>query len=435
MKDLIIIGAGPGGYEVALEAKKQGLDVALINGGKLGGTCLNYGCIPTKTYHKNASLMKDLKDAEFYGLKDLAYSFDFTKVKSRKDKVVETLKDGIGFLMNKLEIEVINGFAKFKDDNTILVNDKEYQAKNFIIATGSKDRQLAKFADALSSDDMLHMETLPKKIVIIGGGVIGIEYAAIFNQFGVDIEIVEYMDRIVSTIDPELSKRLFSYLKRQKIKFHLSSKALYKDDEFVYIEEKGKEVKIAYDKVLVSIGRVANYQDLNLDNCHVKYDKNGIITDDNFLTSNSNIYAVGDVTGKMMLAHYAKYSGLRALNHILGKEDNIRFDLVPNCIFSFPEIATVGVSEEYYKENELPYEIFKSVYQSNGKAFSANETDGFVKLVVHENVITGAAIIGYDASTLIHEMVIVINKKMTVGEFKDVIHAHPTLSELFNESF
>lgn len=435
MKDLIIIGAGPGGYEVALEAKKQGLDVTLINGGKLGGTCLNYGCIPTKTYHKNASLMKDLKDAEFYGLKDLAYSFDFTKVKSRKDKVVETLKDGIGFLMNKLEIEVINGFAKFKDDNTILVNDKEYQAKNFIIATGSKDRQLAKFADALSSDDMLHMETLPKKIVIIGGGVIGIEYAAIFNQFGVDIEIVEYMDRIVSTIDPELSKRLFSYLKRQKIKFHLSSKALYKDDEFVYIEEKGKEVKIAYDKVLVSIGRVANYQDLNLDNCHVKYDKNGIITDDNFLTSNSNIYAVGDVTGKMMLAHYAKYSGLRALNHILGKEDNIRFDLVPNCIFSFPEIATVGVSEEYYKENELPYEIFKSVYQSNGKAFSANETDGFVKLVVHENVITGAAIIGYDASTLIHEMVIVINKKMTVGEFKDVIHAHPTLSELFNESF
>ena len=435
MKDLIIIGAGPGGYEVALEAKKQGLDVALINGGKLGGTCLNYGCIPTKTYHKNASLMKDLKDAEIYGLKDLAYSFDFTKVKSRKDKVVETLKDGIGFLMNKLEIEVINGFAKFKDDNTILVNDKEYQAKNFIIATGSKDRQLAKFADALSSDDMLHMETLPKKIVIIGGGVIGIEYAAIFNQFGVDIETVEYMDRIVSTIDPELSKRLFSYLKRQKIKFHLSSKALYKDDEFVYIEEKGKEVKIAYDKVLVSIGRVANYQDLNLDNCHVKYDKNGIITDDNFLTSNSNIYAVGDVTGKMMLAHYAKYSGLRALNHILGKEDNIRFDLVPNCIFSFPEIATVGVSEEYYKENELPYEIFKSVYQSNGKAFSANETDGFVKLVVHENVITGAAIIGYDASTLIHEMVIVINKKMTVGEFKDVIHAHPTLSELFNESF
>ncbi len=435
MKDLIIIGAGVGGYEVALEASKKGLDVLVINGDKLGGTCLNYGCIPTKTYHKNASLIKDLKDAEIYGLKDLSYTFDFLEVKKRKEKVVETLIDGISFLMKKAEIEIIDGYAKFKDDNTIIVNEKEYQAKNFIIATGSKDRMLPKFEDALSSDDMLEMETLPKKLIIIGGGVIGIEYASIFNQFGIDIEVVEYMDRIVPTIDPELSKRLFSYLKRQKIKFHLSSKALYKDDEFVYIEEKGKTVKLPYDKVLVSIGRTANYQDLGLDNCHVKYERSGITTDDNFLTSNPIIYAVGDVTGKMMLAHYAKYSGLRALNHILNEKDGIRFDLVPSCIFSFPEIATVGVSEEYYKEKELPYEIFKSNYQSNGKALSTNEIDGYVKLVVHEDIITGAGIIGYDASTLIHEMVIVINKKITVSQFKDIIHAHPTLSEIFNESF
>lgn len=435
MRDLIIIGAGPGGYEVALEAKKKGLDVLLVNGDKLGGTCLNYGCIPTKTYHKNASLIKDLKEAESYGLKDLSYTFDFLEVKNRKDKVVNGLKDGIGFLMNKLEVDIINGFASFKDEKTITVNDKEYQAKNFIIATGSKDRQLPNFLDALSSDDMLVMETLPKKLVIIGGGVIGIEYASIFNQFGIDIEVVEFMDRILPSIDSELSRRLLSYLKRQKIKFHLNSKALYKDDEIVYIEEKGKTVKLPYDKVLVSIGRTANFQDLNLDACGVEYDRNGIITDDNFLTSNSNIYAVGDVTGKMMLAHYAKYSGLRALNHILDKEDSIRFDLVPSCIFSFPEIATVGINEEYYKDNDLPYEVFKSFYQSNGKAVSANETDGFAKLIVHDGVITGAGIIGYDASTLIHEMVITINKRMTVKEFKGVIHAHPTLSEIFNESF
>ncbi|MDD2258654.1 MAG: dihydrolipoyl dehydrogenase [Bacilli bacterium] len=433
MKDLIVIGAGPGGYDVAMVAKKKGLDVLLINGDKLGGTCLNYGCIPTKTYHKNASLIKDLKEAEIYGLKNLSYSFNYLEVKNRKEKVVNTLKDGINFLLNKLEIEVVNGYATFKNDNTIVVNGVEYQAKNFIIATGSKDRQLSTFPDALNSDDMLDLDILPEKLVIIGGGVIGIEYASIYNQFGIDIEVVEFMDRIVPTIDSDLSKRLLSYLKRQKIKFHLSSKALYKDDEFVYIEEKGKIVKIPYDKVLVSIGRVANYQGLSLENCHVEYDKRGIITDDNFQTSNPNIYAVGDVTGKNMLAHYAKYSSLRALNHILKEKDNINFDLVPSCIFSFPEIASVGISEDYYKDNDLPYEVYKTVYQSNGKAFSANETDGFVKIVAYEGIITGAAIIGYDASTLIHEMAIVITKKMSVLEFKDVIHAHPTLSELFNE--
>lgn len=439
MKDLIVIGAGPGGYELALEASRLGLSVILIEKEKLGGTCLNHGCIPTKSYYQNALVLKDLKEKEVYGISG-DFTFDFKKVKERKDNVVETLCKGIEFSFSKSSVELVYGKASFVDKNTVLVNDITYTAKNIVIATGSSPiRNLfegSNLEGVLTSEELLDLEVLPKELVIIGGGVIGIEMATIFNTFGVKVEIIEMCDRILPLIDSDISKRLQSYLKALGIGIHTKS-SLQKIEKSegklkAIFTEKGKELSLLCDNVLVSVGRCANVNSLDLEKVNIEYTKKGILVNENYQTNIPNIYAIGDVTGKMMLAHSATYSGYRVLNHILGKKDNINFNLVPSCVFTFPEVASIGLTKEDLEREELEAKTIKVLYRSVGKAVAMNHEDGFLKLIIRENKIIGAHILGYDASTLIHELVPLMNEDISIERIKDYIHAHPTLSEILS---
>ena len=431
--DVIIIGAGPGGYETALYAKENGLSVLLVEKDKLGGTCLNRGCIPTKTYNAIAKEIDDLKKASDVGI-DASFNFDFSKAKLRKDKVVDELVSGINFLIKKSGIELINGYAKLIDKNTVKVDDEAYFGKNIIIATGSSNLNtiIKGSENALDSISLLDLDSLPNSLAIIGGGVIGIEMASIFSTFGVNVTIFEGLDSILANIDKELSRRISSYLTRNSIKINTKTFVEEIKEGSIVYQKNGETVEESFDKILLAIGRCPNIKDIGLDDVGIVYNKKGIITDDNFKTNIENIYAIGDCNGKTMLAHYASYSGISAIDHILG--NNVKQYPCPSAIFSIPEIASVGLTEEELKSQQIEYKANKVMYRSNGKALALNETEGFIKTLIVDDKLVGCHIIGYDASTLIHEAMLVINSSVNCSEAKKFIFAHPTLSELFKNS-
>jgi dihydrolipoamide dehydrogenase len=435
MNDLIIIGAGPGGYELAIEAGKKGLKTVLIEERKLGGTCLNEGCIPTKAFHKNASFMRDLKHADELGISiSDEISLQFEKVLHRKNQIVSDLHQGIEFMLKQANVQIIYGTGKCVDNHTVSVENEIFEAKNIVIATGSFPVMLKGFEDALTSTELLDIDQVPKKLIIIGGGVIGVEFACIFRAFGSHVEIVEYEDRLIPTADKEVSKRLQVFLKQQGIVVHTSTKAIRKDDSFVFVEQKQKEIALEYTQVLLSVGRKPRVENLGLEEVGIRYSKKGIEVNHYMQTSIPNIYAIGDVSGEWMLAHYATYAGFIALDHILSQPSKIRLELTPSCVFSFPEIAWVGLTQEQCSQQAIDHVIHKSMYRGNGKAMAALETDGFVKIITSNNLIIGAHIIGYQASVLIHEIAALMHKGITREEFVDIIHAHPTLSELLSSA-
>lgn len=438
MNDLIIIGAGPGGYELALEASKKGLSTILIEASEVGGTCLNSGCIPTKAYYKTASLLKELKQLNNYGITG-EYKLDFKKNVLRKNNIVTNLVQGIKFLLKKNNVELVYGKAKLLSKYQVEVNHQVYQANYIVIASGSRAVSLPlpgfEIDGVLSSKELLELNEIPKKLVIIGAGVVGIEFASIFNAFGSEIEVIETQDRILPTIDKEISKRLLQYLKGKGIKFHLKSTVTRietKGNLKVFYLDKEEEETIACDKVLVSVGRKPNIEDLGLDDLKIDYDKRGIKVNQFFQTNIDNIYAIGDVTGQMMLAHSATYSGYHVLKHILGEESKIDFSILPACVFSFPEVATVGLTEEECAQ--FDYQVQKYYFKANGKAQTMDETDGFIKIISVDDYIKGVHILGPNASDIIHEAVVLMNKKVSITEANDFIHAHPTLSETFSSA-
>lgn len=419
MEDIIIIGAGPGGYETAIKAAKHGLKVTIINDGPLGGVCLNEGCIPTKTFCHYAG-------KEYFSI-----------VAERKEQVVNQLRNGVAFLLKNPNITIVEGKASLKDANTVTAGVTEYQAKNIIIATGSSPARLpitgADSEMVLTSTDVLNLKELPESICVIGGGVIGLEMACYLRKFGVEITVLEYAPNILPNFDEDISKRLKQMLTRQGIRIETSAQVTAIDDEgFVTFEKKGQKYEVACNKLLMAVGRKPNTDGLNLDALEISYDKKGIKVNDNLQTSIPNIYAIGDVNGQMMLAHVASFQGYRALNHILGKTDQIRFDLVPSAVFTTPEVASVGLTEAQCDDKELDYRIIKIPYGSVGKAVAMGETDGFCKLIVdnENNSILGCHIMGSHASDLIQEVVTMMNLDVTLDRAKDIIHAHPTLSEI-----
>ena len=434
MTDLIIIGAGPGGYELALEAAEHNLTSILIEKNQLGGTCLNVGCIPTKAYYHIANLINDLKKAEQFGITIENLTFNMEKAKARKNEIVNGLKEGINFSLNKANVKLVYGEGKLLNANTVVVNDVEYRAKYIIIATGSSSASLPGFEKALTSTEMLDLANIPKNLAVIGGGVIGIEMATIFNALGSKVDIIEFTDSVIPVGDKEITKRLQALLKRRGINFHLSSRALSFDENSLTFERKGKEQTIPCDQVLLSVGRTPNITGLGLEQVGIKYSKKGIETNSNFQTNILNVYAIGDVTGKQMLAHFATYSGYHVLRHILNRESRINFDLVPACVFTFPEVAWVGLTEEECISQNLIYTVSKGYYRANGKAVSMDETDGFIKVILKQDLLIGVHIIGKDASVLIHEMSSLMNMKIEKSNFLDFIHAHPTLSEILTLS-
>lgn len=426
---LLIIGGGPGGYETALEAVECGFEVTLITEGPLGGTCLNEGCIPTKTLCHYAELIERNRIA------GLDVKPDLTQAMTRKQAVVEQLRGGVEMLLKK--VQVIYGKARFKDPRTVICNDTEYSADKIIIAAGSVSGSLPVpgAGSCLTSKEMLELTDLPKSLCVIGGGVIGLEFASIFRSFGCEVTVLEFCPNILPRFDSDLAKRLRQTLSKRGINIEVQAEVTGINDGRVTYIKKEKEFTVSADKVLMAVGRLPNVEGLNLEAAGVKYTRHGITVNGKFETSAPDILAIGDVTGGTMLAHAAIFQGCRALNAICGKSDNIRFDLIPAAVFTMPEVASVGLTEEQCKEQGLQVRCLKSFYRANGKAVSMDETDGYCKLIVGEDgKIEGAHIMGAHASDLIHEFVTAMNVGATLEDVKAVIHAHPTLSEVLQSA-
>lgn len=439
--DLIIIGAGPGGYDTALDAASRGMKVTLVNGSRLGGTCLNEGCIPTKCMVKDASVMRMCRETGVFGVDIEKYSPDFNRVISRREAVVDQLRQGIAGMLDKAGVNVVDGMARFKDAFTVEVNGEEYDAERIIIASGSSSKALpVPGADAewvLDSSAILKLEYIPKSLVIVGGGVIGLEFASIFAAFGTEVTVIEYMKQVLPPFDSDIAKRLKQSLAKQGIKV-ITGAAVTKleQDEFYNVvttyESKGKAESVTSTDVLMAVGRRPNVEALNLEAAGVTYSSKGIPVDDNMRTNVEHIYAIGDVNARMMLAHVATYQGKRALNAIEGKNDDIRFDVVPSAVFTNPECGMAGLTEEQCKNQGIDIVIGKSFYRANGKALASGESDGICKLIFRRDTmqLIGAHIMGAESALLAQQCADFITSNATRNQICQTIFGHPTLSEI-----
>ena len=441
---LLIIGAGPGGYETALAAAKRGVEVVLVEAGPVGGTCLNEGCIPTKSFCKNAQLLEQLREAEAFGVSDLAYNFDFKAVTARKNAVVEQLRGGVESLLSHKLITLVRGKASFKDPHTVTVGDEEYSADYIIIATGSVSASLpvpgADLEGILTSKEILDIEELPKKLCVIGGGVIGLEFASIFNSFSCEVTVLEYCKEILPRFDTDLAKRLKQCLGKKGIDINTQSQVLSiskEGDQYkVTFLRKGKEESVVADKVLMAVGRKANVDSLNLAEAGVEFGSRGIVVNEFMQTSQPHIYAVGDINGKMMLAHAAIFQGLVALDHMMGKDNDIDLSVMPAAVFTSPEAASVGKTEDECKEAGIKVKCLKSFFRANGKAVTMGETEGFCKVIVEEEtgLLLGCHLFGPHSSDIVQEVCALISRKSTLKQLQDIIHTHPTLTEVIQSA-
>ena len=465
---IIIIGAGPGGYETALLAAGRGVEVILIESGHVGGTCLNEGCIPTKSFCKNAEVLDGLREAEAFGITGLDYSFDFKSVTARKNAVVEQLRGGVEGLLGHKNITLVCGKASFKDSHTVIVDLTQnshceeqgdvavYTADYIIIATGSVSASLpvpgADLPGILTSREILDLEEVPQRLCVIGGGVIGLEFASVFRSFGSEVTVLEYCKDILPRFDTDLAKRLKQSLGKRGIAIETQAQVtgIAQDSGGCYsvtYVRKGKEETVEADKVLMAVGRKANVASLNLADAGIEFTHKGIIVNEKTMQTNiPHIYAVGDINGKMMLAHAATFQGIVALDHIMGQENGIDLNVMPAAVFTSPEAASVGMTEDECKEKGIAVKCLKSFFRANGKAVTMGETDGFCKLVVaaepkegQETVFTPGTILGCHlygphASDIVQEACALISRHATLDEFRDIIHTHPTLTEVLQSA-
>lgn len=448
-KKILIIGGGPGGYVAAIRASQLGAEVTLVEKDELGGTCLNRGCIPTKALYKNAEIVNTMKIIGDFGIETGSFDIDMSKVQSRKDEVVHKMRTGIEQLMKGYKINVIKAAATFKDNKTVQLktadgSQQEVRADAVIIATGSVSAPAAEpgmeLPGVITSDDALSLDHIPKSMVVYGGGVVGVEFASIFASLGTDVTIIKYRPRLIRSLDEEISKHLAVYLRKKKIKVNVGVKVTHVEKtgaglKVVAETEKGP-VEYECENLLLAVGRMPNTGGLNLEAAGVAYSKRGITVNDDYETNVPGIYAIGDVIGGQMLAHVASEEGKVCVERIMGHDAHLSYGAVPSCVFSFPEVAVVGKTEEEAKEEGINYAVGKANFAANGKAMTLREAEGFVKVIadLESRKILGVHIIGPHASDLIHEGVLAVEKKMTVDDIKDTIHAHPTLGEAFYEA-
>lgn len=399
--DLIIIGAGPGGYRAAEYAAKQGLKVVIFEGAEVGGTCLNVGCIPTKTY---------------------VHSATFEEARERMGQVVPQLRAGVESILSHPNITLVKEKGVFVNAHT--VND--YTASNIIIATGSETKWLPiKGCDdprVVDSTGLLNLDTLPKRLAIIGAGVIGMEFASVFNRFGSEVTVIEYLKECLPALDSDIAKRLRKYLEKKGITFKMKTAV----EDIAAIDA---------DVILMATGRKPRVQ-ADFANAGIAYDERmGVQVDGNFETTVKGIFAIGDVNGKQMLAHAAEMQAVRAVNQILGKQDGIRFDIMPAAIFTEPEAACVGPTEDQLKEQGIAYECKKSFWRANGKALTMGETEGLLKLFASPSgEILGCHAYGAHSADIIQEVSVLMCKHTTLSELADMVHIHPTLSEILKNA-
>lgn len=426
--DIIIIGSGPGGYRTAGYALQQGKQVVIIEKAEAGGTCLNSGCIPTKCL---------AHDAE-------ANASDFPAAAERKRNVMNQLRQGIEQLLSAPGITLVRGEATFKDARTVTVDGTDYEADDIIIATGSSSKmppvEGIDNPRVITSTEALNFQTLPAEIVIIGAGVIGMEFASILSRFGAKVSVIEYLKECLPVIDKDIAKRVRKQIEKlQGVTFYMDSavKAI-NDNEVVFVSNKnGKETRLECPgcPVLIATGRKPNIEGLNLEAAGVEYSPKGITVNDNMLTSVPHIYAIGDVTGRQMLAHAATFMGFRAVNAIVGKADRIRFDIMPSAIFTYPEAAAVGLTEDQCKQQGIECRALKGYYRANGKALAIDEPEGMVKLVAGaDGRILGCTSYGAHSADIVQEVTAYMNCNATVADIADSVHIHPTLSEILQDA-
>jgi dihydrolipoamide dehydrogenase len=457
--DVVILGGGTGGYVAGIRASQLGLKVAIVEKGKLGGTCLHKGCIPSKALLRSAEVFATTKKGEEFGVIAKEVALDFSKVQGRKTKIINQLHKGIQHLMKQGKIDVYEGLGRILGPSifspmpgTISVemnNGEENQMlipKNVVLATGSRPRTLPGLEIdgefVLSSDEVLELEKLPNSIIIVGGGVIGIEWASMMADFGVEVTVLEYADRIIPTEDREISKEMQRLMKKKGVKIVTGAKVLPEtmekgDGVTIQAEHKGEQKSFTADLLLVSVGRQANVEGIGIENTEIQIDKGFIVVNDNYQTKESHIYAIGDVIGGLQLAHVASHEGITAVEHISGENTHpIDPLLVSKCIYSNPEAASVGYTEDEAKEKGFKVKTGKFSFKAIGKALVFGESDGFVKLVVDEGTddLLGVHMIGPHVTDMISEAGLARVLDATPWEIAQTIHPHPTLSEAIGEA-
>lgn len=441
MYDLIILGGGPGGYLAAERAGHAGLKVLLVEKRALGGVCLNEGCVPSKALLHCAKVFDYASHGDKYGVVTTGVSIDHKAVVARKNKVVNTLVSGIKSLMKANKVTVIEGFGEIVDVNHVKVNDEVYEAQRLIVATGSMPvvppipgvKEGLESGFVLTNREILDLEEIPKNLVIIGGGVIGLEMASYFNSVGSKVTVIEMLPKIAGATDGEISEILMNSYAKKGVEFKLSSRVTaVKDGKVIY---DGGEVSA--DKVLLSIGRRPVTQDIGLENIGVATERGAIITDKHCLTNVPNVYAVGDVNGKYMLAHTAYREAEVAVNNILGKKDIMRYDAVPSVIYTNPEVSSVGETEETAKQKGIDFEVANVSMMYAGRYVAENtDTDGICKVLIDKKYrrVIGVHMIGSYASEMIYGAGMMIETEMRIEDIKEIIFPHPTVSEIIREA-
>lgn len=449
--DLLVIGAGPGGYVAAIYAAKHGLKTVIVEKQKLGGTCLNVGCIPTKALIRSSEVFHNFKNAGDFGISADNIQMEMAKVIEQKDKIKDTLVSGIDYLLEKNGVRVIKGSASFIDSKQVQVKNgkDEYtiEATHTLIATGSKIAEIKlpgiEHDFVWNSTSALQQKENFNSIIIIGGGVIGMEFAFIYSNFGIQVNVIEYCDRLLTMVDEDVSEEIRKIAVERGIGVHTGARVtrIEKDQNgnaVIIFEKNGTEMFMTSEKVLVAIGREPNLEGLDIEKAGVALNENGkgIAVNEFLQTSVDHVYAIGDVTNRIQLAHVASHEGTAAIEHILGTPSTLNYDMVPNVIFTSPEIASVGLTEEQALRQKMQITISKFPFQANGKALTMREEKGFVKLIknIDNGKIVGASIIGPEASALISTLTVIINNGISEEEIVHTIFAHPTTGEAIHEA-
>jgi len=440
--DVIIIGSGPGGYPAAIKLAQNGKKVALVEAQELGGTCLNRGCIPTKALIANAEVLSHIRKAKDFGIQVDGVKVNFDSMQKTKDATVNNLRKSLEGLILANEITILKGWAKFISANKVEVAGVcVASAPNIIIASGSEPKEIPAFAfdgNAIhSSTTILQLDKLPETMAVVGGGVIGCEFASLYSELGVKVVVIEMLDRIIPLESPALSQGLTKAFKARGIEIQtgVAVQSIKKNANGVLITLADKK-EIAASCALIAIGRSLNSDKLGLEKAGVKVEKGAIVVDESMKTSVPGIWAIGDVTGKSLYAHVATHQGLVAANNILGHKEQMNYDAVPGVIFTLPEIGSCGMTLEDAKKRGFQAKLTAYPFQALGKAQAAHQTEGFAQVVVDEKTgqILGGQVLGHEAGILLAPIAYAIANELTIECITDTIHAHPTLSEVWMEA-
>lgn len=442
--DIAVIGGGPGGYVAAIKAAQHGKKVCLFEKGELGGVCLNRGCIPTKALLKSAAVLQEVRDAGQFGVTvpgAAAAALDFAAAQRRKAGVVKKLTGGVGMLLKSNQVTVFSGQASFADKNTLLLGSERITADNIIIATGSQPArlpiQISADAPVITSDEALELKEIPHSLVVVGGGVIGVEFAYLFASLGTKVTIVEMFDRILPPVDAEVAQQADKMLRGLGIQIFCSAKATKIENTTLHFEQGGAAKQAAGEKILIAVGRTPNTEGLNLTAAGVAMAGKAIKTDERMRTNVPGIYAIGDVNGKSMLAHTASAEGLVAVDSIIGKTSEMDYGRIPACVYTHPEIASIGMAEDEARQKHEDIKVGKFPFAANGKAMVEGESAGFIKVITEAKYgeILGVHMFGLHATDMIASMAVALTAEAGAHEIVAAVHPHPTLSEAVAEAF